>query len=55
MKSTGYIFLLIGLVFMILSLTGDMPLTLGVVFIALGIVFNYTDSKKKSKNGKGNA
>lgn len=55
MKSTGYIFLLVGLVFMILSLTGDMPLTLGIVFVVLGIVFSYTDSKKKTKNRKGNA
>lgn len=54
MKSMGHVFLLLGLVFLVLSFTGNQSPALGLAFIALGIIYSAENEQNKHNKPKGN-
>ncbi|WP_157073442.1 hypothetical protein [Planococcus rifietoensis] len=45
MKTIGYTFLMLGLVFSILSFTGDQSPALGLIFISVGITYFFLEDE----------
>ncbi|WP_271853915.1 hypothetical protein [Planococcus maritimus] len=49
MKTIGYTFLMLGLVFSILSFTGDQSPALGLIFISVGITYFFLEDEDEDE------